>query len=129
MNEKKCKQTGQPIISGRSDKKFINDKARSKYHYLKNKEKNKIFERRDKQMHKNHFILDKYYIENGKGIPLDFLIQQGFDPKVYFGHYSDFDSEQDLITYRYSYNYEFRYEKDSKRIIIKKMEWRIKSKF
>jgi len=129
MDEKLCKQTGQPIISGRSDKKFINDKARSKYHYFKKKEKNEIFKSRDKQMYKNHVILERYYFENSEGIPLDFLIQLGFDPKVYFGHYRDFDSEPDLSTYRYSYKYMFRYNKESKRVEIKKIKWGIKAKF
>ena len=40
MSEKKCRETGELILSGRSDKRFIDDKARSKHHNLKNKEKN-----------------------------------------------------------------------------------------
>ncbi len=52
-----------PILSGRSDKRFINDKACSKYHYNKWRNKARIFRKIDKQMHLNHEILEKYYEE------------------------------------------------------------------
>ncbi len=131
MSEKKCWETGEPILSGRSDKRFIDDKARSKHHYLKNKEKNEVFVRRDKQLHINHFLLEKYYewTKGERGIPLDFLEKQGFDPKVYFGPYTGLDSEPDTSSRRYSYKHYFTYDKESNKILIQKIQWRVKPSF
>jgi len=130
MIEKKCKQTGQPIISGRSDKKFINDKARSKYHYQKRKEKNLIFESIDKQLHLNHDILERFfeYSKGVKGIPLDILEKKGFDPLVYFGSRIDLDTALSSKIY-YSYRYQYTYNKKEKKIYIKERKRKIKSRF
>ena len=131
MSEKKCRETSEPILSGRSDKRFINDKARSKFHYKKNKEKNEVFLRRDNQLHINHFLLEKYYewTKGESGIPLDFLEKQGFDPMVYLGPYIDLDSEPVTNSRRYSYKHYFTYEKVSKKIFIQKIQWTVKSRF
>ncbi len=110
MSEKKCRETGELILSGRSDKRFIDDKARSKHHNLKNKEKNQVFIRADKQLHINHFLLEKYYeySKGERGISLDYLEKEGFDPKVYFGPHVDLGSEPSLNSIRYSYKYYFQ---------------------
>jgi len=131
MSEKKCKETGLPILNGRSDKKFINDKARSKYHYKKNKEKNELFILRDNQLHINHFLLDEYYeqTKGERGIPLDYLEKLGFDPKVYFGPYTELDSELETNSRRYSYKHYFTYDEETNKIFIQKIQWKRRRRF
>ena len=131
MVEKKCLQTGMPILSGRSDKRFIDDKARSKFHYDKRKDKTRIFRKIDKQMHLNHEILDEYYKETKgeKGILLSFLKVRGFDPTIYFGPRISIESEHRLTEVCYSYEYKYTYNKENKKITIQKIQKRLMPKY
>ena len=55
MFEKKCLGTGEIFRTGRSDKKFINGKARNTYHNKIKRDKARIFKKIDKQLHLNHY--------------------------------------------------------------------------
>ena len=130
MIEKKCKETGAIIYSGRTDKKFADDKARSMHHNRIRREKARVFKKKDKQLHKNHEILEKYYNETKgeKGILLSFLKAVGFDPKVYLGPPMgpEFDHRPNVY---YSYNYKYTYDKESKKITIQKIQRRAMPKY
>ena len=122
MFEKKCRETGEIIRSGRSDKKFINDKARSKYHNKIRSEKARNFKQIDKQLHLNYEILDKYYKEsNGEPIHLSTLEEEGFDFKVYLGTPIGTDSDYPLPDLFYSYEYRYTFHKEVRKIIINKI--------
>ena len=128
---KNCQNSGKPINGGRSDKNFYNDLNRSQYHNKKRKEKLWIFKKTDSQLHLNHEILEKYYeLTNGeKGIPLDYLEKQGFDPKCCLGvpHKLGEDTEPD--TFFYSYKYKFKYDWKTNSIRINKRQWKIRPRF
>ena len=119
------------ILSGRSDKKFIDDKARSRYHYNIKREKARVYNKIDKQMHLNDEILEKYYEETkgAKGILLSFLKAWGFDPTIYFGSRISPDSEYRPTEVNYSYNYKYTYDKETKKITIQKIQKRLMKKY
>ncbi len=131
MIEKKCLETGEIFRTGRSDKRFINSKARSRYHNKIRRNKARIFKKLDKQLHLNHEILEKYYEETKgeRGIYLSFLKAKGFDPKVYFGPRISPDSEYQLTDVYYSYEYKYTYDEETKKITIQKIQKRLMPKY
>ena len=131
MIEKKCMQTGISILSGRSDKKFIDDKARSRYHYNKRREKARVYNKIDKQMHLNDEILEIYYEETKgeKGILLSYLKAWEFDPTIYFGPRISPDSEYRPTEEYLSYNYKYTYDRETKKITIQKIQRRLMKKY
>ena len=122
MFEKKCLETGEIISAGRSDKKFIDSKARSKYHNKIRSEKARIFKKKDKQLHLNHEILEKYYnkTRGERGVYLSILKAEGFDPKIYLGLPIGPAFENRPLVY-YSYEYKYTYDKANQEITIKKI--------
>jgi hypothetical protein len=130
MSEKICKETGAIIPSGRSDKKYANDKARSMHHNRIRRKSVHVYKKTDKQLHKNHEILEKYYNETKgeKGINLSFLKAVGFDPRVYLGTPMGPEFEDRPNEY-YSYEYKYTYDKESKKITIKKIQRPLMSRY
>ena len=130
MSEKKCKETGEIFRTGRSDKKFIDSKARSKYHNKIRSEKARVYKKIDKQLHTNHEILERYFIETKgeKGIYLSFLKAVGFDPKVYFGPPMGPEFESKSNTY-YSYQHTYTYDKESQKITIQRITRRLMKRY
>ena len=128
---KKCLNSGEPIHSGRSDKKFYNDLNRSRYHNKKRKEKLEIFKKIDEQLHLNHEILEKYFelTKGEKGIPLDYLEKQGFDPKCHLGIPYKLGEDTEPDTFFYSYRYKFRYDRESNSIWINRIIKKVKPRF
>ena len=122
MFEKKCLETGELIYGGRSDKRFINSKARSTYNNKIQKNKSIIFKEIDKQLHLNHQILEKYYLETKgeKGVYLPKLIREGFEARIYLGPPIGPIFENRPNVY-YSYVYKYTYDKESREITIKKI--------
>jgi len=128
---KKCLNSGEPIPGGRSDKKFYDDKNRSRYHNKKRKEKLGTFKKTDNQLHLNHEILEKYFelTKGEKGIPLDYLEKQGFDPTCHLGVPLKLGKYTEPDTFFYSYRYKFRYDSGSNSIRINRIIRKVKSRF
>ncbi|MCK4817873.1 hypothetical protein KA005_19030 [bacterium] len=115
-----CLNSGEPILGGRSDKKFSNDLNRSRYHNKKRKEKLRIFKNIDNQLHLNHEILKKNFeLSKGeKDISLDYLEKQGFDPKCHLGVPRKLGEDTEPDTIFYSYQHKYRYDRESNSIRI-----------
>ncbi len=125
---KKCLNSGEHILGGRSDKKFFNDLNRSRYHNKKRKEKLRTFKKTDNQLHINHEILEKFYeLTKGerKGIPLELLLKEGFDHKIHFGIPVKIDAKLRARSTYYSYEYAYSYNWEEKEITIFKsrLKW------
>jgi len=121
---KKCLNSGEPILGGRSDKKFYDDLNRSRYHNKKRKEKLGIFKKTDNQLHLNHAILKTYFdlTRGEKDVSLDYLEKQGFDPKCHLGvpRILCKDTEPGTIFYSYQHKYRYNRENNSIRISFRK---------
>ena len=130
MEPKRCLECGKPIYEGRADKKFCDDTCRSRYHNKGETDSDWIIMKLDQQSHLNHEILAKYYplSEGKKGIPLDIIVKDGFDPKVHFGCPIRIDAQRRPLFMYFSYRYKYRYDRENNEITIYKTNWEFNSK-
>ena len=83
-------------LKGRSDKKYCNTTCKNAYSNPKYRERQKIFKHDEKQLHKNHEVLQMFYeLSYGEEfIQIRPLYQQGFDPRFYIGTLDSKNAEE-----------------------------------
>ena len=85
-NYKRCLQCGEPI-TGRADRRFCSSACKNAWHYANRKVKHRIFKSVDRILHRNRNVLKSYYqySQGTRFVPIDRLINKGFNPDVFTG--------------------------------------------